>query len=259
MGYTLDKIIDIHTHIWDRREGIDIRAEDQRTLISMADRFDLEGLVVMPLFGGHCPSPDQITAGNDAVRLFAQADERIWPFVTIWPPNLDNALEELSRRIEEQNFYGVKVWVCHADHPKMFPVAEKVIEYGKPILIHALAKATGQLPLESNPVHIANLARRYPELQIIMAHMGGDFIFGCNAIADCPNVVTDISGSYCESGMVEYGVKMLGAERVLFGSDAPAASFINNLAKVMTAQIEPAERCSILHDNAYSLLKTSLS
>ena len=125
------------------------------------------------------------------------------------------------------------------DDPKMYPIAEKMIEYGKPIMIHAMAKAFGQLPLESDPCQVANLARRYPELKIIMAHMGGDFIYGCSAIEDCPNVLTDISGTYCETGMVEHGVRTLGADRVLFGSDAPGASFINNLAKVMTAEISP--------------------
>ena len=54
-------------------------------------------------------------------------------------------------------------------------------------------------------------------------------------IADHPNIYTDPSGTYCETGMLEHAVKMLGPDRILFGSDAPGADFVNNLAKVMCA------------------------
>ena len=48
-----------------------VRASDERDLIEMADRFSLEKVVVIPLFGGVYPSPQEVEAGNRA------ADERI--------------------------------------------------------------------------------------------------------------------------------------------------------------------------------------
>jgi predicted TIM-barrel fold metal-dependent hydrolase len=84
--------------------------------------------------------------------------------------------------------------------------------------------------------------------------MGGDFVPGCRAIRDCPNVFTEPSGSYCERGMVEYAVKMLGADRILFGSDAPGADFLNNLAKVLACEISEPTKKKILFDNAARIL-----
>jgi hypothetical protein len=128
-----------------------------------------------------------------------------------------------------------------------------MIERDKPTLIHAMHKSVGQLPLESDPKNIANLAKRYPQAKLIMPHIGGNFYYSCEAIADCPNVWTDPSGTYCETGMLEHAVKTLGAQRILFGSDAPGADFMNNVAKVQAAEINDADKQAIFADNARKL------
>ena len=55
-------IIDMHTHIWSDASGLRVRGGDCETLIEMADRFSLEKVVVIPLFGGLTPSPAEIAA-----------------------------------------------------------------------------------------------------------------------------------------------------------------------------------------------------
>ncbi len=246
-------IIDVHTHIWDAVTGGMSPAESKRQLLEGADRFNIEAMVVMPLYGGLYPSADEITRGNDEVAEFAKEDERVWPFVTVHPPLVENTMRELRRRMEEQNFPGAKIWVTIADQPCVYRVIEKMIEYDKPTLIHCLHKAVGQLPCESEPQHIAALARRYPQAKIIMAHFGGDFIYCCDEIADCPNVWTDPSGSYCETGMLEHAAEVLGIDRLLFGSDAPGASFINNIAKVMAADLSDDDKQRVMYTNAKEL------
>jgi predicted TIM-barrel fold metal-dependent hydrolase len=247
-------IIDNHTHLWGGADGLTEQAGGREQLIAMADRYNIEALVVLPLFGGHNPSVDEIAAGNRAVRELGRQDKRMKPFVTVFPRHGKAALDELVRGIEEYGFFGLKIWVSPADEPCVYPLIEKMIEYGKPSLIHAMHKSVGQLPLESDPTDIARLARRYPESKIIMAHIGGNFIYSCGAIRDVPNVMTDPSGSYCERGMVERAVHELGAERILFGSDAPGAEFLNNVAKVMTADITDDDKGAIMYRNARRLL-----
>lgn len=163
-------------------------------------------------------------------------------------------MEELRRGIEEEGAFGLKIWVSPADEPCTYRLIEKMIEYDKPTLIHAMHKSVGQLPLESDPKDIAALATRYPEAKIIMAHIGGNFIYSCGAIRDCPNVWTDPSGSYCERGMVERAVFELGAKRILFGTDAPGAEYLNNVAKVMTADISDQDKHAIMYGNGRRLL-----
>jgi predicted TIM-barrel fold metal-dependent hydrolase len=243
----LPPIIDMHTHIWGGTSDA-----DGDVLIEMADRFSLESMVVMPLFGGTCPSPTEIAAGNEAVAKLAQRDPRMKPMVTVYPRHGQFAVEEMNRWMD-RGFIGLKIWVSLADEPCVFPLIEAMIERNRPTLIHAMHKSVGQLPLESDPMHIANLALRYPQAKIIMPHIGGNFYYSCEAIADCPNVWTDPSGTYCESGMLEHAVKVLGPDRIMFGSDAPGADFVNNLAKVLAAQMTDAQKRMILAENARRL------
>lgn len=245
-------IIDMHTHIWGDASGLRVRASDERDLIEMADRCSLEKVVVIPLFGGVYPSPQEIEAGNRAASDFAKRDSRMMPMVTVYPRHGESSMAQLRRWMDE-GFCALKIWVSFADEPCVFPLIERMIDYGKPTLIHAMHKSVGQLPLESDPKNIANLAARYPDAKIIMPHMGGNFFYSCEVIAPHKNVFTDPSGTYCESGMLEHAVKVLGEDRILFGSDAPGADFVNNLAKVMCANISDDTKQKILAANARKL------
>lgn len=245
-------IIDMHTHVWSDATGLAPAPTDEANLIEMADRFNLEAVVVMPLFGGLAPSPAQVAAGNEAVAAFARRDPRMKPMVTVYPRYPAHALDELNRWMGE-GFEGLKIWMSPADEECVFPLVERMIEYAKPTLIHAMHKSVGQFALESDPSHIANLARRYPEAKIILPHVGGNFYYTCELIAGLPNVYTDPSGSYCETGMVEHTVATLGVDRMMFGSDAPGADFANNLAKILAAELSPEDQRKILSANARQL------
>jgi predicted TIM-barrel fold metal-dependent hydrolase len=245
-------IIDMHTHIWSDASGVRVRASDERALVEMADRFNIEAIVVIPLFGGLSPGEGEVAAGNEAAAALAARDARVKPMVTVYPRHERSSMEQLKRWMDA-GFCGLKIWVSFADEPCVFPLIEKMIELGRPTLIHAMHKSVGQLPLESDPLNIANLARRYPEAKIILPHIGGNFYYTCDVIADVPNIYTDPSGTYCETGMLEHAVKVLGAGRILFGSDAPGADLVNNLAKVLAADISAEDQAAILAENARKL------
>ena len=111
---------------------------------------------------------------------------------------------------------GVKLWMASlCDDPRVFPVVEQCIEYRAPILIHSFHKAVGQLPFETTGEHVANLARRYPQARILMAHLGGNAYHGLPAIRDCPNVWTDICSSIFRGDSLSYALELLGEDRIL--------------------------------------------
>ncbi|HOJ20752.1 MAG TPA: amidohydrolase family protein, partial [Armatimonadota bacterium] len=66
--------------------------------------------------------------------------------------------------------------------------------------------------------------------------------------------LVDTSGGDPEAGVVEYAVRQLGAERVLFGSDVPGRSYGVQLGKVLGAQLTPEQRDLILFGNAERIL-----
>jgi predicted TIM-barrel fold metal-dependent hydrolase len=86
-----------------------------------------------------------------------------------------------------------------------------------------------------------------------MAHLGGKWQRGVRVVRDCPNVWADICGSRAYLGMVEHAVRELGVERVLYGSDAHGRAFIGQLAKVVGAELDVADKRRILWDNSARL------
>lgn len=243
-------IIDMHVHLWAHNP-----TGDARDLMAMIERYNIAWIGVMPLWGAHYPTPDAIREGNDTAIKFCETTPKHCKFfVTVNPRHGQFAADEIRRGVEKHNAVSAKVWVgARADEACLSTVAEACIEHNLPLLLHAFHKKFGQLAHETDAQHVAILARRYPELKIIMAHLAGNHLWGCAQIADCPNVWSDFSGSYCETGTLENAVKTLGIERVLFGSDASGIDFFNNVAKVEEADLTAEQRRRIYHDNAAAL------
>jgi predicted TIM-barrel fold metal-dependent hydrolase len=64
----------------------------------------------------------------------------------------------------------------------------------------------------------------------------------------------DLGGGDPVAGITEMAVRELGAERVIYGSDAPGRSFATQLAKVHGAEISDENKRLILAANLKRLL-----
>ena len=107
---------------------------------------------------------------------------------------------------------------------------------------------------DGTPAELAELARRHPAAVLIGAHTGSDWEIGIRAVRDCKNVSVDLSGFDPTAGVTEMAVRELGAERVLFGSDAGGRSFASQLGKVVGADIPDLAKKLILGENLKRLL-----
>lgn len=248
-------IIDCHVHL----QGSGIEPE----LVELAAQLRVDRLCVSSLgrSWSYEPTPEVFVQANDDVaETMRRHPDFALGFCYVNPVFAEESLAEMRRCIEEIGMVGVKLWVAtYANDPRVFPLVEKAIEYGVPVLQHAWHKATGNLPHESDPVHVAELAHRYPTAEIIMAHIGGDWERGIEAIKDCPNVVVDTSGSLMDMGMIEHAVEELGGGRVLFGSDAHGVDLSAALGKVLDAEISETDRMRILGGNIQALLERRIS
>ena len=68
----------------------------------------------------------------------------------------------------------------------------------------------------------------------------------------------DLGGSDPTTGFVEMAVRELGAERIVFGSDAGGRSFASQIAKVQGADVTDEQRNLIFRDNLKRLLSPIL-
>jgi predicted TIM-barrel fold metal-dependent hydrolase len=161
----------------------------------------------------------------------------------------------MDRCILEERMCGVKLWVARrATDAGLDPIMRRAAELGVPVLQHAWDKTTGNLPGESFPQDVADLARRHPDAKIIMAHLNGCGFRGIEHVVDCPNLVVDTGGGDPEAGLVETAVDALGGQRVVFASDLPVRLLGQCLGKTLGADLSEATKRDILWNNAARLL-----
>jgi len=244
-------IIDFHAHLW-------ARADAEEAMAEVAARHGVDRICISAI-ESHVPDVAEVERLNArTLRAIRQWPDLYLGFVYVNPKHGKVALRMIDEAAE-QGMVGIKLWVsCYATDPDVCPIAEKAIGLGWPVLQHAWRKWTGNLPTESDPRHVARLAERYPELKLVMAHIGGDWEYAIKAVRHCSNLHVDTSGSLAHTGMLEMSIRELGADRVIWGTDMPGADLIYTLAKVDRAPLRPRDKAKLLGGNAQRLLEGSV-
>lgn len=142
-------------------------------------------------------------------------------------PNLGvrAAIDTVKRCTEEYGFYGVKLNGAqnnfYIDDPVLaMPVIDAIAQSGKLLAFHVGA----DMPDQTNPFRVAKIAAQYPQMQILMVHMGGvtNPHLGRAAIevGQAHDNITMIA-SAIRGPNVLAAIDTLGADRVCYGSDTP--------------------------------------
>jgi len=256
---TLMEIWDFHCHL----SGVPGNTPEARLgkLLEYADRLGITRLCLsMGLEFSYDPSPEQMRQANDEVLRAVRAHpDRAFGLVYLNPRHTQASLDELNRCVRDGPVVGVKLWVAqHCNAPELDPIIARAAELKAPVLQHTWLKITGNLPGESTPMELAELAARHPGATLVCGNTGGDWEAGIPAIRPFPNVYADLAGGDPTAGFTEMAVRELGAERVLYGSDAGGRSFASQLAKVFGADLPERARRLILAGNLKRLLRPIL-
>ncbi len=248
-------IVDCHVHLHGNGEtpaaNVDFR-------LKYADRLGID-LLVCSLGESlrRQPTAQELELDNAwGMEAIKHCPQRIIGLVYASPNHVDKSLQLMERYIANGPMKGLKMWVCRrCNDPNCDPIVEYATELDVPIQQHTWIKSTGNMPTESTPADLVELARRHPAAQFVMAHSGGNWECGIRTVSHQPNIAVDVCGGDPEAGQTEYAVAFLGAQRVLYGSDASGRSFASQLAKVIGAEIPDSDRRMILGDNAVRMFK----
>jgi uncharacterized protein len=248
-------IWDLHVHL----SGVPgaTPAERLAQLVALADRMGIERLCVyMGIPWSRDPKPETFRKENDQVlEAIAKFPDRTFGFVYLNPKHFEESLAELDRCVARGPMVGVKLWVAHrCNAAELDPIIKRAGELQAVIFQHTWLKVAGNDPGESTPDDLVQLAVRHPTTPIICGHTGGDWERGIRAIRASKNLYADLAGSDPVAGYTEMAVRELGAERVIYGSDAGGRSFASQLGKVLGAQIPNAAKQLILSGNLRRLL-----
>lgn len=244
-------LIDMHAHLWMHDGRRDAVEADKKAILQACEEFDIDRVYISSLDGLYPKNEQEISRLNHLTHEFMREAPGVIRGYVYLDPNQNNKIDECRRGIEDFGMEGIKLWVAtYCDDPLVFPIAEEAIRYDVPMLVHAFHKTVGQLRNESLGANVAALANRYPQVKIIMAHMGANCQRELPAIKNCPNVWVDFSGSLCHSGDLIYAKELLGADRLLFGSDMPAIAFHVSWGQFKQAGFSPMEMEKIAWKNA---------
>lgn len=251
MGY-----IDIHVHHrW--HDPSDPRPDEAvKALKEHALRNGITRVLLLTLARGLCQ--EELRKRNDATLTLMQEDSAFFLGACYLIPFHDPGfIREEARRCVEAGMVAIKQHMdLVADDPLQDTISWVAAELDVPIVWHAWYKMASKYPNESDASHIAALARRHPDTRYVMAHLTGVGRRGVQDVADLPNVWIDTSGCWAESEIVEYAVRLIGAERIVFGSDYSAGrDYAVQLGRVHGARISEEAKQQILLNNARRLLR----
>lgn len=171
------------------------------------------------------------TVNNDYIHeCCIKYPDRAIGFAVINPWDI-NGEEELEKCFREYNFYGLKLNAIRfgysADrHSVLDPLFDLCRKYKKCVVVH------GQSDMFSIPDKWAEMARSYPDVPVILFHMGVPLMYerACELAGDIPNFYLSTCGTYVP--VIKMAYEIAGPEKILFSSDAPFGDEIQEIDKV---------------------------
>ena len=144
-------------------------------------------------------------------------------------------------------------------HPKVLGIKIQPVEQGYDILDYAdelFSFANDhKTTILMHPQHISKMlsfADRYPDMNLIIAHLGSKAYVDAVANAKHGNIYTDTSGgASSRNNILEYAVNRVGSEKILFGTDT--YSFAFQFGRIALSDLSRQDKENILWKNAMRL------
>lgn len=233
-------IIDIHTHVFDAAQhfGPELNADLVRCGVDPAVWGNVEerhlettkAADVAVVFGLQASATGWNIPNEAVAAHVAKAPERLLFFASLDPLKQDY-MEELEKCHRQFGAVGVKLAPLYQDvHPqdkRYYDIYRYCQTNGLPILFHAGTSFVSGTPLDySRPVHFDAVAVDFPELRMVLAHLGhpweGETIA---VIRRHAHVYADISALYYRPWQFYNSMRLLveykAQHKVFFGSDFP--------------------------------------
>ncbi len=259
-------MIDFHTHAF--TESIAERAIESlesnspcrpktrgtaAQLLAAMDKCGIERSVLLTI----ATKPHQQTAINNWAAEVKS--DRLLPFGSVHPDAPD-AADELER-IRSLGLYGVKLHPdyqhFYADEERMIPIYKKCAELKLPVLFHCGMDVISPHDVHCTPKAALTVHRRVPELTMILAHLGGNYMWEeAEKYLAGEDVYLDtafVSGRIPDSAASRI-IKKHGTDRILFASDMPWQLPSETLLMLSRLGLDHEETEMITHKNAEKIL-----
>ena len=253
-------VVDVHSHTWNYPDHFDddFVAQAKRAKaggdIDLAVRYedyrrgatdDTRTIV----FGGKARKSGLWVDDRYVAEYVAAHRDTLMGFLSVDPTQSDWQ-REMHAGHRELGLRGIKLLPMYAgfrpDDERLDPLWAYASRHGLPVLLHTGTTFISQAPLECTlPRHLDPVAARFPDVKIIMAHLGHPYEGECVVVVrKHPNVYADISALHYRPFQLyhslmlvqEYGVW----HKLLFGSDYPFTTVRTSIdgLRSLNAQVE---------------------
>ena len=234
-------IIDVHSHAWLYPDHFsdDFRDQARRAKagaeLDLTVRFEDYDALSVPdvrtiVFGGKARLSGLWVDDRYVAEYVGARPEKLIGFLSV-DPTQDGWEDELRAGHRDLGLCGVKLLPMYAgfrpDDERLDPLWRYASENSLPVLLHTGTTFVSQAPLECTlPRHLDPVAIRFPDVKLILAHLGHPYEGECVAvIRKHANVYADISALHYRPFQLyhslmlvqEYGVW----HKLLFGTDYP--------------------------------------
>lgn len=198
---------------------------------------------------------NQMNTTEERLKEFVgQYPDRIIGFGSVNPNRGPKYVAEKLQKIKDFGFKGIKLLPTmqffNPTEERMNQIYEFAAREGLVLLMH-----TGcdpglweyvEVSRDANPMHLDQVAERYPELKIIGAHMGcysarkpGIWFKEMMYVASKhPNVYVDTAALGGPEVFLEVAVQWIGADKIIFGTDYPGVEFFADRESGMKLCVE---------------------
>jgi predicted TIM-barrel fold metal-dependent hydrolase len=192
--------------------GADERRAALEELTRWEDKAGIEMAVVMP-----SPTPHP---SNRALADTLEGNPRWIACAQVNPQHGERAVAEFRQAVTEFGCRMLKIMPAIYNTPPTSPNARALMDVARELGVAVNIHSTGN---NGDPLEIGALARRYPEVPIIMDHMGyrNDGRAAILAAQDNPNIFLGTTIAAFEPSFIATAIREVGAERIIFGSNLP--------------------------------------
>ncbi len=223
-------------------------------ILKLKDKRKIGNIVLMSL-------ERDIEANNKKIIELCQRFPFIFGLLWIQKHTLTENINMFEKILGNDRIIGAKFHGSFENMPVSSPVYSPIMnilnEKEAILLVHCGRYKDASLESNTSYLHAIELAKSYPNIKVILAHMGGtDTSIIKRALQDSKdihNIYFDTSG-ITTPYIIEYATKIIDTERILFGSDEPWCSFMSMYYNIMDAQISREHKEDILSENFNKLL-----
>ena len=199
--------------------------------------------------------PEEFIAGNrEVARNVEKYKGRFTGACVVNPQYIDEALKEIEYCRNQLGF----LWVGELCN-YMVPYNYSIKEFE--MLVTHVTRLKMVLAIHTEHGEMEYISQKFPDATIAFAHFGDDREYDdifrrIDMVAKNPNYYLDTSGyGHDRVGVLEYAVKSIGPERVLFGSDFSINDPSTVIARIKNSFLTDEQMQDIFSGNLEKLLK----